>query len=275
MISEAELAHWRTVVPWLDRNQVEQDLVLSRLIVEIAGHPLLGSELVFRGGTCFHKLWLDRPWRYSEDLDYVRRSATGVGEVFDAIREVANGVGFHDVSTQIGRHPKVRLRSTLLDGRRLQIKVEMNTFERSPAHPTVTRRLAVESPWFVGEADVPTFTIDELTATKIRALFQRRKGRDLFDLWLAFEHGTASVDGVVDAFEPYRPDGWTGDRALANLADKLADDGFLHDLDALVAGEPKDYSIESARQIAEQVIAAVDRNKPRERPMVGEPGTDS
>lgn len=88
MISEAELAHWRSVVPWVERSQVEQDLVLSRLIIEIARHPLLGSELVFRGGTCFHKLWLDRSWRYSEDLDYVRRSATGVGEVFDALREV-------------------------------------------------------------------------------------------------------------------------------------------------------------------------------------------
>jgi hypothetical protein len=29
----------------------------------------------------FHKLWLDRPWRYSEDLDYVRRSDGGVGDM--------------------------------------------------------------------------------------------------------------------------------------------------------------------------------------------------
>lgn len=185
MISEAELAHWRSVVPWVERSQVEQDLVLSRLIIEIARHPLLESELVFRGGTCFHKLWLDRSWRYSEDLDYVRRSATGVGEVFDALREVARGVGFDDIATQVGRHPKVRLRSTLVDGGRLQFKIEMNTFERSPARPTVTRHFAVDSPWFSGEAAVSTFTIEELTATKIRALFQRRKGRDLFDLWLA------------------------------------------------------------------------------------------
>lgn len=47
--------------------------------IEIVRHTLLGQELVFRGGTCFHKLWLDRPWRYSEDLDYIRRSASGVG----------------------------------------------------------------------------------------------------------------------------------------------------------------------------------------------------
>lgn len=71
MITPADIAHWRTQVPWVDPDQVEQDLVLSRLIIEIADDPVLGPELVFRGGTCFHKLCLDRPWRYSEDLDYV------------------------------------------------------------------------------------------------------------------------------------------------------------------------------------------------------------
>lgn len=89
MIVASDILHWRGQVPWLGADEVEQDLVLSRLIIEIANHPLLGDELVFRGGTCFHKLWLDRPWRYSEDLDYVRRTAGGVGEILDAIREIA------------------------------------------------------------------------------------------------------------------------------------------------------------------------------------------
>lgn len=164
MITQAELAHWGTVVPWTRDDQVEQDLVLSRLIIEFARHPLLGDELFFRGGTCFHKLWLDRPWRYSEDLDDVRRTDGGVGEIVDAIRAVADHVGFEKVTTQVGRHPKVKLRSTLVGGGTLQVKVEMNTFERSPARPTVTRPLAVSRPWFTGEADVATFTIEELTA---------------------------------------------------------------------------------------------------------------
>ena len=56
MITDADIAHWRSHVPWVDPDQVEQDLVLSRVIVEIANDPVLGPELVFRGGTCFHKL---------------------------------------------------------------------------------------------------------------------------------------------------------------------------------------------------------------------------
>ena len=46
--------------PWANPDQVEQDLVLSRLMVEIATHEALKTELVMRGGTCLHKLWLPR-----------------------------------------------------------------------------------------------------------------------------------------------------------------------------------------------------------------------
>ncbi len=101
MITEADVRHRRGEVPLTDADNVDQDLVLSRLIVEIANHPHLGEELVFRGGTWFHKVWLDRPWRYSEDLDYVRRTAGGVGKVLDAIREVADRVGFDRVQTDV------------------------------------------------------------------------------------------------------------------------------------------------------------------------------
>ncbi len=68
MIPQAYLNEWATRAPWPQPAQVEQDLVLSRLIIEIAQHELLGEELAFRGGTCLHKLHLPRQLRYSEDL---------------------------------------------------------------------------------------------------------------------------------------------------------------------------------------------------------------
>jgi predicted nucleotidyltransferase component of viral defense system len=258
VITEADIAQWRTQVPWIDPDQVEQDLVLSRMIVEIANDPLLGQELVFRGGTCFHKLWLDRPWRYSEDLDYVRTTAGGIGDILSALRSIGERVGFDRVTTDVGTHPKARLRSTFATGGPMTIKVEINTFERSPARPVLRRDYRVESPWFSGAAPVTTFDLAELIATKIRALFQRKKGRDLFDLWLAVRHAGVSVDDISACFEPYRPDTWTAARALANLDAKLADPQFLRDLDALVNTRPDGYDVDDARSIVERVIAHVE-----------------
>jgi hypothetical protein len=60
VIAQAYLNEWASQAPWPQQAQVEQDLVLSRLIVEIARHDLLGGELTFRGGTCLHKLHLPK-----------------------------------------------------------------------------------------------------------------------------------------------------------------------------------------------------------------------
>ncbi|HMQ66966.1 MAG TPA: nucleotidyl transferase AbiEii/AbiGii toxin family protein [Arachnia sp.] len=81
MIPANAITAWGTDHPWPTREQVEQDLLLSRAICAIASDDYLGQELVFRGGTALHKLHLERPFRYSEDLDYVRSSASGIGEL--------------------------------------------------------------------------------------------------------------------------------------------------------------------------------------------------
>jgi predicted nucleotidyltransferase component of viral defense system len=111
------------------------------------------------------------------------------------------------VNTAIGQHPKARFRSTFATRGPMTIKIEINTFERSPARPTLQRSYRIGSPWFTGEAAVPTFDLAELIATKIRALFQRKKGRDLFDLWLAVRHAGVAPGDIAACFEPYRPDG--------------------------------------------------------------------
>ena len=259
MIGPAYIARWRLHAPWPTREQVEQDLVLSRLIVEIANHPLLGQELVFRGGTCLHKLWLERPWRYSEDLDYVRRTAGPIGPALDALREVAASVGFDRVRTDVGRFPKVRCDGDFLDGGRMSVKVEINTFERTPALPLAVRPFAVDSPWFCGSAEVATFALEELAATKIRALYQRAKGRDLFDLWLATAVGGARPTDIADCFGTYQPAGWTTTAAALNLDTKLRDTNFRTDLDKLVTAWPAGYTIDAAAEVARTVLHSIDR----------------
>ena len=66
MINRAAIIEWSAQVPWKDNAQVEQDLLISRALVNIFGDKFLASQLAFRGGTALHKLYLSPQPRYSE-----------------------------------------------------------------------------------------------------------------------------------------------------------------------------------------------------------------
>lgn len=252
MIPQANIIEWSARVRWPTLEQVEQDLVLARIIVEIANDPYLGSELVFRGGTCLHKFHLAPALRYSEDLDYVRRSAGGIGELLDALRAVGSRLGM-GVQTAVSAQPKAFFRAPFESGTgTMRIKIEVNTHERSPARPFAQHAFDVSSSWFEGYADVQTFQPEELVATKLRALYQRSKGRDLFDLWLARTRLGLRPEDIVECFAPYRPDGYTARLAEQNLRRKLGRADFRNDLRPLVFAWPDEYDVEAA---GEMVIA--------------------
>jgi predicted nucleotidyltransferase component of viral defense system len=245
VIPAASITQWSTRVPWPARDQVEQDLVLARLIAEIGAHTSLGQELVFRGGTCLHQLHLPAPLRYSEDLDYVRVSNTPIGPVLDALRHLGARLGF-DVQTNVGEHPKVRYRARFDSGATMRVKVEINTHETSPARPLIRLPRHVDSTWWTGTTEILTFAPEELIATKLRALHQRRKGRDLFDLWLALTQMNLDSADIISAFAPYRPVGYNRAAASATLAEHVKHPGFRHDLDTLVTKLPPGYDIDLA-----------------------------
>ena len=74
MIPAQNIVAWGSVVPWADQRQVEQDLIISRALVDIFNDKMLSTELRFRGGTALNKLHFPKPLRYSEDIDLVRTS---------------------------------------------------------------------------------------------------------------------------------------------------------------------------------------------------------
>ena len=88
MIPEQFIFEWENQVPWQNRQQVEQDLILSRAIIEIFSDDFLKNTLLFRGGTALYKLYVPEPVRYSEDLDFVMIVKGPIGPVYDAIRGV-------------------------------------------------------------------------------------------------------------------------------------------------------------------------------------------
>lgn len=150
-----------------------------------------------------------------------------------------------EVKARVEQQPKIFLRAPFESSSgTMRIKVEINTFERSPARSLISLPYEVRSDWYQGNANVPTFELAELMATMIRALFQRRKGRDLLDLWLALT--TLNVDplDIVECFAPYRPDGYTSARGQQTLQEHLSKADFRQDIQQLLRHWPAGYDVD-------------------------------
>lgn len=244
MIPQDYITAWSSVVPWVSQQQVEQDLLISRAIVAIFSERFLRAELRFRGGTALNKLHFPAPLRYSEDIDLVRTTAGPLGPVLNGIRSVLEpwlGTAKFDPSPVA---PKLRFRVDA-EGQpadvRINLKIEVNTREREAYDPPIEIQFGVENPWFSDESAIPTFSREEMLATKLRALLQRNKSRDLFDL----DHGLSVFEGlntsrIVECFLLYlEKSAIVISRAEAQqrMFQKLANSNFFIDMRPLLSTE--------------------------------------
>jgi predicted nucleotidyltransferase component of viral defense system len=238
MIPRPALTAWRRISPWRDDLQVEQDLLLSRLAIDVANHPATSGMLVWRGGTCLHKLHLPTARRYSVDLDYVLLGGGDHGQIARVLAQVAAAAGFDNVRTTVtSTRVNVQASADATAGGRLTVKVEVNCHDVPPLFDLIRLPLAVETRWWEGAADVRTFQPAELLGTKLRALAQRRKGRDLADLSLA-RRELAVVDEdlalAADHYLRHEDPPVTPGMLRAALAGHVRDPSFVNDLDDLV-----------------------------------------
>ena len=239
MIHHRHIAAWREEAPWNDDVQVEQDLLLSRAVVAIFSHPLLRDSLAFRGGTALYKLHFRPPLRYSEDIDLVQTRPEPAGLMMTALRETLDPwLGKPQWKQTEGRVTFVyRQKSSDSPPLDIRVKIEINTREHFTLYGYESVPFSVSSRWFEGACQVRSYALDELLGTKMRALYQRKQGRDLFDLAVALTRPGPDPGRIVAAFQEYmRREGHSVTRALfeMNLADKLTDARFASDIRPLL-----------------------------------------
>jgi predicted nucleotidyltransferase component of viral defense system len=262
MIPAMNIVAWGRSVPWAEQRQVEQDLIISRALVELFNDPFLRAELRFRGGTSLNKLHFPKPLRYSEDIDLVRTSAGPIGPVLDHTRQILEPWLGQAKLIQSPVAPKLRFNVPAEDSPvPIRLKLEINTRERTAYDPPRVIPFAVSNPWFSGKADIATFSTEEILATKLRALLQRDKGRDLIDLAHA-ETVFESLDAgrVVTCLKQYLDGaGQAISRAQAEqrMFAKLANADFMADVRPLLAAEEaEEFDGEAARAAFRAVFLA-------------------
>jgi predicted nucleotidyltransferase component of viral defense system len=247
------LAH-QGVAPWSTQHQVEQDLLLCRAMVALFDDAFLSGQIAMRGGTLLHKVHLAPPSRYSEDIDLVVVGTRPEEHVRRAVRRVLKDV-LGTPKASVWDTLKLALRNTVKpsrvlrmtysipsiieSGRMLDIVVEANVTERKP-HLSV-----VEIPFSFPFRDksiqtrIKGYDIHEMLGTKMRAMFQRKRGRDLFDLYWALTKSTNPVEpsAIIESFQHYmKQEGTRAGRAefVGILEAHLKDRGFCSDMEPLL-----------------------------------------
>jgi predicted nucleotidyltransferase component of viral defense system len=229
------ITEWRNTVPWKSMHQVEQDLVLSRALVAIYSDEMLAESLAFRGGTALHKLYLKPQARYSEDLDFVQVDPVPIGPVLSRLREALSFIGEPKTRRKMSNNVMLmRFETTFPPLIELRVKVEINCKEHFTVLDRVNMPFSVDSSWFSGSCSILTYQAEELVGTKLRALYQRKKGRDLFDMGYACKQARLDVAKVMECYRRYIafPDNHvpTANEFATNLEAKLSDPVFRDDV---------------------------------------------
>ena len=237
MIPQAYITAWRKKAPWQEDFQVEQDLVIERALMAIYSDEYLKERLTFRGGTALHKLYLSPAARYSEDIDLVQITAEPFGPIMDKLREVLSFLGDKPIRKQKQHNNTLIYRFDSEGGIPLRLKVEVNCREHHTIFGIQDVKHTMQSEWYSGEVLVPTYELAELLGTKMRALYQRRKGRDLFDMWFAITQNGVNSTRIIEAWKFYmkQEDNSVSQKEfLENMEKKISDQDFLGDMEGLL-----------------------------------------
>jgi len=238
MIPKAYIIEWSKNAPWVNNNQLEQDLIIERALIELFSNSELSEQLAFRGGTALHKLFLNPPARYSEDIDLVQLKAGKIGPLLDLIRDRLSFLG--KANYKASKHNATlifRFDSEYEPVVSLKLKVEINTREHFSVFDILNIEHNLVSTYHSGKCNIKTFTIEELLSTKLRALYQRKKGRDLFDLWYALTKVKPDSKKIIEAFNKYISNenlSISANDFIDNMEEKLNDEDFIGDISGLL-----------------------------------------
>ena len=240
MIPRRYIEEWRQNAPWPDNAQVEQDLVIERALIELFSDDLLRENLAFRGGTALHKIFLKPQVRYSEDIDLVQIKDGPIKPLLERIREQMKFLGTKRSVKQNTNNNTIvyRFESEISPVVNLRLKIEINCREHFSVLGLNEVSFETDSSWFNGRCSIVSYHLDELLGTKLRALYQRRKGRDLFDLWWAANNQNIDKKKLLRCYNEYmrfvavKPP--TSKQFLQNLDEKMTDHEFELDTSGLL-----------------------------------------
>ena len=218
----------------------------------------LSENLAFRGGTTLYKLFLTSQPRYSEDIDLVQKDAGPIRHIITGLRTALAFLGEPKVKQKANNNTLIfRFDSENISPVPLRLKVEMNCREHFSVLGYKESAFSVDTRWFKGNTSIQTYEIEELLSTKLRALYQRRKGRDLYDLYKAIIVSNPDPDKVLACYGSYmdfsKGISPTRKQFVNNLKEKIVDKDFVNDTISLLR-HGENYNPEEAFNIVTETF---------------------
>jgi predicted nucleotidyltransferase component of viral defense system len=239
MIPREFLEKWKEDYPW-ENKFVEQDLVIARSLVEMFSDDFLREHLAFRGGTALHKLFIKPQVRYSEDIDLVQIRHEPINPMLKRIRERLSFLGQKRIVKQkfhnnvLIYHFDTEFPPII----NMRLKIEINTREHLNLLGLQEISYEVKNGWFSGKCNVTTYQLEELLSTKYKAIYGRKKGRDLFDMYWALTHCELDIETLLYCCrEHYKfaelkyP---TNKQFILNMEGKLSDSEYVNEIFSVI-----------------------------------------
>ena len=184
----------------LTPHVVEKDYVLGWMLAGIYAHEELAESWIFKGGTCLKKCFFET-YRFSEDLDFTLRNEAHIDETF--LKRVFAEVGtwvYDETGIEIPakqqefdvyRNPrgnlscqgKISYKGPVSPTRPLpRVKLDLTADERVVLSPETIEIFHPYSDAPEEGIEVLAYDYIEAFAEKFRALAERTRPRDLYDV---------------------------------------------------------------------------------------------
>lgn len=185
----------------LSANSIEKDYVLSWLLAGIFNTEELNQKWIFKGGTCLKKCYFDE-YRFSEDLDFTITDDTHINvnfllakfaKISDWIYE-ETGISIPTDEIRFEQYENPRGKMSIegrlsykgpmqRKGSNATVKLDLTNDEILVYPPDERSILHHYSDVAVCNKNlIYTYCIEEIMAEKLRALVERMRPRDLFDI---------------------------------------------------------------------------------------------
>jgi len=259
MVKKEAIIEWKEFLPWQKDEMIEQDLIICRALVALFSDEYLAKHLAFRGGTTLHKLYLQPQQRYSEDIDLVQINAEPIKETIERVRQALSFLGKPVIKQKAHNNTLVfRFQSEIPPIIPIRLKIEINCREHFNVLGLSQYDFSVKNQWFSGDCKITTYHLEELLGTKLRALYQRRKGRDLFDLYKALTMQSVNTENIIRCYREYiafvvdNPP--TQKEYLQNMELKIQDSEFLDDINLLLRPDDNYNPLEAWELVRKELI---------------------